>query len=163
FEITYPTKGAQVAMDTVFPLQWTKGLKDNIHYVDIELVRLSEDGLFLVALNASASSNGINLYLDSVPADDDYYVVLLDSIHGIVYAKSQAFSIVNGTSNSSTPQPLASKPTVTITGTPNPTAQFATTFPVSSNGVRPWRPSSATLLSAVLMSLALLSGAAAVL
>jgi len=38
-------------MDTVFPLTWTKGLKDNIHYVDIELMRLKEDGLFLVALN----------------------------------------------------------------------------------------------------------------
>jgi len=112
---------------------------------------------------ASASANGINLYFDSVPANDDYFVVLLNSIHGIVYAKSQAFSIVNGTSNSTTPQPLPSKPTVTVSGTPNPTEQFATTFAVSSNGARPWRPSSATLLSAGLLSLALLAGAAAVL
>jgi hypothetical protein len=79
-----------------------------------------------------------------------------------MYANSQVFSIVNSGTDNSTAQHLASKPTVTLSGGPNPTAQFATTFALA-NGVRAWRPTPAALLSAGLMAFTLLAGAAAVL
>jgi hypothetical protein len=78
-----------------------------------------------------------------------------------MYANSQVFSIVNSGSGNSTAH-LASKPTVTISGGPNPTALFATTFALA-NGVRAWRPTPTALLSATLMAFTLLAGAAAVL
>jgi len=97
-----------------------------------------------------------------VPAGNDYSFLFINSTHGVLYATSPLFSIVDSGSGNSTDQSLPSKPTVTISGGPNPTAQFATTF-AAANGVHPWRPSPATLLSASLMSFALLAGAAAVL
>jgi hypothetical protein len=106
---------------------------------------------------------GLNIYFDSVPPADDYFLIFVNVTHGVMYGLSKKFSIANSNSSNSTSQPLPSKPTVTVSGGPNPTAQFATTFAQSTNGVRPWRPSPATLLSTGLMSLALLTGAAAVL
>jgi hypothetical protein len=79
-----------------------------------------------------------------------------------MYANSQMFSIVSSGTGNTTAQHLASKPTVTVSGGPNPTAQFATTFALS-NGVRAWRPTPTALLSAGLMVFALLAGTAAVL
>lgn len=79
-----------------------------------------------------------------------------------MYANSPKFSIVDSGANS-TAKALSSKPTVTVNGGPNPTAQFATTFALASSGIRLWHPSPTTLLSVGMMSLALLAGAAAVL
>ncbi|KAI9511918.1 hypothetical protein F5148DRAFT_1167447 [Russula earlei] len=165
FQVTYPIKGSQVAEGQPFPVTWSKGLLDGVSLFDLELTRMSTDGLILIARNVSSSSGGINIALNSVPPGDDYFFLFINSVHGLMYANSQMFSIANsGTGNSSTvPQPLPSKPTVTVSGGLNPTAQFATTFPVLANGVRPWRPSHAALLSMCLLSLALLTGAAAVL
>jgi hypothetical protein len=110
-----------------------------------------------------SASGAINIALNNVPADDQWFFLLINSTHGGLYANSQSFSIVSATtSNNSTGQHLASKPTVTVSGGPNPTAQFATTFPATS-GVRAWRPTPTALLSACLMAFALLAGAAAVL
>jgi hypothetical protein len=79
-----------------------------------------------------------------------------------MYANSLKFSIVDSGGNS-TAKPVPSKPTVSVNGGPNPTAQFATTFALASSGIRLWHPSPTTILSVGMMSLALLVGAAAVL
>ena len=78
-----------------------------------------------------------------------------------MYANSQKFSIA--ATGNATVKPLPSQPTVTVSGGPNPTAQFATTFALASNGIRAWHPSRTALLSAGLMSFAFLAGAAVVL
>jgi len=80
-----------------------------------------------------------------------------------MYATSQAFSIVDSGSSNSSVEPIASKPTVTLSGGPNPTAQFAATFGSSSGAVRAWHPKPAAVLSACFISLAMFVGAAAVL
>jgi hypothetical protein len=109
----------------------------------------------------STSIGGINIALNGVPTGDDYFLLLLNSTHGGLYANSEVFSIVKSGSGNSTTH-LASKPTVTISGGPNPTAHFATTFALA-NGERAWRPTPVALLSTGLMAFALLAGAAAVL
>ncbi|KAH8979423.1 hypothetical protein EDB86DRAFT_3088950 [Lactarius hatsudake] len=94
---------------------------------------MSTDGLILVARDVPSSSGGLNIALNSVPAGDDYFLLVLNSTHWH--------------------HPLASKPTVTLSGGPNPTAQFAATFGSSSGA----------LLSACFISLAMFAGAVAVL
>jgi len=160
--VTYPTKGAQLANGQTYPITWEKGLLDGVNFFDLELTRMNSNGLILIARDISSSIGGINLALNSVPDGDDYSLLFINSTHGVLYATSPLFSIVDSGSGNSTVKALSSKPTVTISGGPNPTAQFVTTFP-AANGVPPWRPSPAALLSACLMSLALLAGAAVVL
>jgi len=185
--VTYPTKGAQLENGQTYPITWEKGLLDGVNFFDLELTRMSSNGLILIARDSasqmaslcrsfriieptfplslflvSSSIGGINLALNSVPDGDDYSLLFINSTHGVLYANSPLFSIVNSGSGNSTVKALSSKPTVTISGGPNPTAQFVTTFPVA-NGVPPWRPSPVALLSASLMSFALLAGAAVVL
>ncbi|KAI0289727.1 hypothetical protein BC826DRAFT_1030187 [Russula brevipes] len=163
FEVTYPPKGTIVGNGTVLPVTWKKGLLDGVEFLDLELTRMSQDGLIFIARDIPSSMGGLNIYFDSVPMGDDYFLIFANTTHGAMYGVSKQFSIANSNSSNSTSQPLPSKPTVTVSGGPNPTAQFATTFAQSANGVRPWRPSPVTFLSAGLMSLALLTGAAAVL
>ncbi|KAH9992245.1 hypothetical protein BJV74DRAFT_771760 [Russula compacta] len=160
FVVTYPTKGAQVVNGQTFPVTWSKGLLDGVDSFDLELTRMSTDGLIYVARDMSSTSNGLNIQLNSVPPGDDYFLLFINSTHGVMYGNSQAFSIASSGSGNSTAKPISSAPTVTVSGGPNPTAQFATTFAGSANGVRPWRPSPAVLLSASLMSVALLTGVA---
>lgn len=96
---------------------------------------------------------------------DDYFLLFLNSTHGIMYGTSQMFSVVDsgsGKGNSSA-QPIPSKPTVTISGGPNPTAQFVATFGSSSGAVRARRPNTAAVLMACFVSLAMFVGAVAVL
>lgn len=50
-----------------------------------------------------------------------------------MYAHSQQFSIAAAGNGTGSSDPKA--PTVTVSGGPNPTAVFATTFPPSANGV----------------------------
>lgn len=45
----------QWANGDVNPVRWTKGLLDGVNDVDLELARLSTDGLILVALNGTPS------------------------------------------------------------------------------------------------------------
>jgi len=163
FEVTYPPQGTIVGNGAVLPVTWKKGLLDGVEFLDLEVTRMSQDGLIFVARDIPAWSGGINLYFDSVPPASDYFLIFANSTHGVMYGLSKMFTVTNSNSGNSTSQPLPSKPTVTVSGGPNPTAQFATTFAQSANGVSPWRPSPATLLSAGVMSLALLTGAAAVL
>ncbi|KAF8268482.1 hypothetical protein EI94DRAFT_1771571 [Lactarius quietus] len=161
--VTSPTKGAQWANNGTFPVSWVKGVLDGVDYIDLELTRVSTDGLILIARDIPASSGGINLALSSVPVADDYFLLFLNSTHGIMYGTSLAFSIVNPGAGNTSVKPIPSKPTVTITGGPNPTAQFVATFGASSGAERAWRPNTAAVLSACFVSLAMFTGAVAVL
>ncbi len=69
-----------------------------------------------------------------MPTGDDYYLLFLNSTHGVMYGASQRFAISNS-GNGTAPTPAAGAPTVTVSGGPNPTVGFATTFPPSANGV----------------------------
>ena len=67
--------------------------------------------------------------IQNLPSGDDYYIIFLNSTGGIVYGVSPRFTVLSP-SNTSTPSSQANgAPTVTISGSPNPTQQFATTFP----------------------------------
>ncbi|KAI0651023.1 hypothetical protein C8Q79DRAFT_931029 [Trametes meyenii] len=136
FVISQPTKGVQWSNNAVNSVSWTKGLLDGINSVDIELARLSSDGLIFVARDvpASLSTGSLNLYLQDIPTADDYYLLFLNSTHGVMYASSQRFAI-SDSGNGTAASPVASAPTVTVSGGPNPTVGFATTFPPSANGV----------------------------
>lgn len=74
-----------------------------------------------------------NLALQGLPAADDYYLLFINSTHGVLYGNSYAFSIVDSATNASAPSLDSTKPTVSVSGGPNPTAVFATTFPASEN------------------------------
>jgi hypothetical protein len=70
-----------------------------------------------------------------VPPGDDYFLLFINSTHGVMHATSPRFSILpaGSTSNSSaTTNPKAA--TVTVSGAPNPTQAFATTFAIATNG-----------------------------
>ncbi|KAH9851209.1 hypothetical protein C2E23DRAFT_860685 [Lenzites betulinus] len=136
FVINEPAKGAQWTNNAVNPISWTKGLLDGVSNVDIELARLSSDGLIFVARDvpAALSTGGVNIFIQDVPTATDYFLLFVNSTNGIMYASSQQFAISN-TANGTTPAPVAGSATVTVSGGPNPTAVFATTFPASANGV----------------------------
>ncbi|KAI0659490.1 hypothetical protein C8Q70DRAFT_915027 [Cubamyces menziesii] len=137
FVISQPAKGEQWVNGAVNPISWTKGLLDGVNSLDIELARLSQDGLIFVARDvpAPSSTGSLNLLIQDIPAADDYYLLFLNSTHGVMYASSQRFSIVDANNGSAPASPAAGAPTVTVSGGPNPTAVFATTFPPSANGV----------------------------
>jgi len=133
FVVNQPTTGTQWANGATNPVLWTKGLLDGVNVFDVELARLSTDGLIKVALNVPANSGKLNLALQDVPAGDDYYLLFLTSEDGQMFGLSSRFTILaDGTAApSNASSPVASAPTVTISGGPNPTASFATTFPAS--------------------------------
>ncbi|KAH8814557.1 hypothetical protein DL96DRAFT_416452 [Flagelloscypha sp. PMI_526] len=135
FMLNTPTSSSKWKLGEVNPIRWTKGPHDGIGATDVELARLSEDGLTFVAKDVPTSFNALNILLQDIPAGDDYFVVLLNSTHGVTYATSQRFSIVasDGTSES----PDASVPTVTVSGAPNPTKQWATTLAGSTDAAAP--------------------------
>ena len=85
-------------------------------------------------VSTPGSTGSLNLFLQDVPTGDDYYLLFLNSTHGVMYGASQRFAI-SDTGNGTVPTPAAGAPTVTISGGPNPTVGFATTFPPSNNGV----------------------------
>ena len=157
---------------------------DGVNYLDLELTRMSVDGLILVARDGPsptsvtsafrlifffslspvpAASGGINLALNSVPPGDDYFLLFVNSTHGLMYGTSQQFSITSSGSGNTSAQPIPKKPTVTISGGPNPTAQFAATFGATSGAVQARRPNAVAVLSACFLSLAMFAGAVAVL
>ena len=90
-----------------------------------------------------AKSQALNVMIQDVPAADDYYLLFINSTHGVMYSISQRFSILDASAASSaqnTSSPIASASTVTISGGPNPTAAFATTFPaLASAAIKMWR------------------------
>jgi len=145
FDIQEPQAGRQWQNGAANPVQWRKGLLDDIPYFDVEIGRLSVDGILLVAMHVPATFTALNIYFDSVPTGDDYYMTFMNHTHGATHAISPKFSIVNSVSadKGTQPSPIANVPTVTVSGAPNPTATFATTFPdtgsaISSLGTRGW-------------------------
>lgn len=77
----------------------------------------------------------LNIMLQNVPAGDDYFLIFLNSTHGIMHATSHRFTILapNASPTSTPPAAVPNVPTVTVSGTPNPAQQFATTFPAMAN------------------------------
>jgi len=163
FIVTAPGKSDEWANGQTYPVTWVKGLLDGVNYLDLELTRMSVDGLILVARDVPAASGGINLALNSVPPGDDYFLLFVNSTHGLMYGTSQQFSITSSGSGNTSAQPISKKPTVTISGGPNPTAQFAATFGATSGAVQARRPNAVAVLSACFLSLAMFAGAVAVL
>ncbi|OCH86592.1 hypothetical protein OBBRIDRAFT_797049 [Obba rivulosa] len=168
FIVNSPVSGTVWANGAANPVQWTKGLEDGVDSFDIELTRLSQQGLTFVAQGVPSTLSTINVFLQDVPTGNDYYLLFLNSTHGLMYATSQKFSIV-ASANASTPAAATGAPTVTVSGAPNPLQAFATTFPPSANGVASpaWRaldgalPQAAAVLCT--MALGVLGGAWAVL
>ncbi|KAF8637728.1 hypothetical protein AX17_002616 [Amanita inopinata Kibby_2008] len=127
-------------------LAWQKGKLDGINSFDIEMARLSDTGLTFVAKGVSSKQKSLNIMLQDVPPGDDYFVLFLNSTHGVTHGISSRFTVLSSSdsSKSNSPPPDSSAPTVTVSGTPDPTRGFATTFPAAANGDvcgwgRPWR------------------------
>ncbi|KIM51607.1 hypothetical protein SCLCIDRAFT_1224358 [Scleroderma citrinum Foug A] len=133
FIITQPGASASWANGSPYPVTWVKGREDGIDAFDIELMRLHTDGLYLVAKNVPSSYTSLNVFLQDVPAGDDYFLLCMNSTHGTTYAVSSRFTVTN--SSSGNPKPV-SAPTVTVSGTPDPLKLFATTLGPAANGVR---------------------------
>ncbi|KAH7882015.1 hypothetical protein F5I97DRAFT_386132 [Phlebopus sp. FC_14] len=136
FVVNQPSASSSWANGSPYPVSWTKGLLDGIDSFDIELVRLSQDGLLLVAKDVPSTFNTLNVVLQDVPTGDDYFVLCLNSTHGVTYAVSSRFSVTNSSSGHSNPGPDPSAPTATVSGPPDPLKQFAVTLGPAANGVR---------------------------
>ncbi|TFY78459.1 hypothetical protein EWM64_g5555 [Hericium alpestre] len=166
FQVNSPTAGTQWVNGETYPMSWTKGVLDGIDTFDIELSRMTHDGLQFVAKDVPSTAGSVNVMLQDVPAGDDYFLLFLNSTHGVMYANSARFTILDSSSTSNTTglKVDATKPTVTVSGGPDPTAVFATTFPPSANGVvaiHSWTAHALGMLSIV--SLGLVGGALTVL
>ncbi|KAL5498168.1 hypothetical protein ACEPAH_2298 [Sanghuangporus vaninii] len=144
FEFVQPTTGTEWINGEVHPIIWEKGLLDGVGMFDLELARLSQDGIIKAALNVPANAHYMNVLVQDVPAADDYYLLFINSTHGGMYAISPRFTVleagssIQNTSASAEPA-VATATTLTISGGPNPTAVFATTFPAIDSGVQAWR------------------------
>ncbi|KAI0083104.1 hypothetical protein BDY19DRAFT_910848 [Irpex rosettiformis] len=133
FIVTAPTAGTQWANGAANLVTWTKGVGDGIFAVDIEMSRLSQDGITYVAKEVPTAPGALNIFIQDLPQADDYYLLFLNSTSGNMFGLSPKFSI--GSSANSTVTANPSVATVTVSGAPNPTVPFATTFPATANGV----------------------------
>ncbi|KAK7439521.1 hypothetical protein VKT23_017450 [Stygiomarasmius scandens] len=145
FVITEPTSSTQWKNGEAHVVTWSKG-GDDITGFDVELARLGDDGLIYVARDVpciKGSTPAINIALVDIPPADDYFVLFLNSTIGTIFSTSDRFSILSSSSSadssssSSSPTPNSAAATVTISGTPNPTKAFVTTFPASNGALRP--------------------------
>jgi len=139
FLVTEPTRSSQWVNGVAQPITWTKGALDGIVMVDVELSRLSQDGLLFVARNVPGTPGALNLMLQDVPPGDDYFLIFINSTHGVLHGTSSRFTILSDSSspNVTQPSPISSAPTVTVSGSPNPTQIFATTFVAIDSGDLP--------------------------
>jgi len=139
FMVTEPTGSSQWVNGVANPVKWTKGANDGVIMVDVELSRLSQDGLTFVAMNVPGNPGSLNILLQDVPPGDDYYLIFMNSTHGVMYAASPRFTILPASSspNSTQPSPISHVTTVTVSGSPNPTQPFATTFAAIGSGDLP--------------------------
>lgn len=91
-------------------------------------------------------------------------MLFINSTTGVLYGNSYAFSIVDSSTNASTPKLDSSKPTVSVAGSPDPTAAFATTFPATNSGIKAMSVLGSNVVGAVgLTVVGLVSGIWAVL
>ncbi|SJL17314.1 uncharacterized protein ARMOST_20863 [Armillaria ostoyae] len=143
FVVTAPAENAQWRNGAVNVISWEKGVLDGVDSFDVEMTRLSEDGLTYIASTVpadKASPSSLNVYLEDIPAADDYFLLFLNSTHGVMYTTSPRFSVLNSSSTAtstsgSTPTPDSAAATVTVSGSPNPTQGFVTTFPAVSGAL----------------------------
>ena len=84
------------------------------------------------AVPCSTSTGSLNVAIQDVPAGDDYYLLFIDSVHGVMYGTSSRFAVADS-ANGTTPTAASGAATVTISGGPNPTVGFATTFTATAN------------------------------
>lgn len=139
FIISSPAAQSQWQNNVANLITWEKAVLDGIYGFDVEMARMSTDGLTLVARNVPSTQKRLNILLQDVPAGDDYFLIFINSTHGLMHATSSKFSVLASSATPSTtpPSPAEGIPTVTISGSPNPTQQFATTFPaIASGGLR---------------------------
>jgi len=141
FIIDEPQASAQWSNNAANLVTWEKGLQDGINGFDVEMARLSTDGLTLVARNVPANQGKLNIFLQDVPSGDDYFLIFINSTHGVMHATSSRFAILDASSTpsgtaTSRPSPAKGVPTVTVSGSPNTAQQFATTFPAIANSAR---------------------------
>jgi len=131
FIINNPAASAQWPNNAVNLITWEKGVLDGVDMFDMEMARMSTDGLTLVAQNVPAAQGQINLQLQDVPPGDDYFLIFINATHGVLHTTSSRFTILapSASPSGTVPSPAGGVPTVTVSGSPNPTAQFATTFP----------------------------------
>ena len=103
------------------------------------------------------------MYLQDVPAGDDYFLIFINSTNGILHATSSRFEILAASSTPTASASLTAAPgvaTVTVSGGPNPTQQFSTTFPAIASHAGRRRSIDAGLLAGVLATgLGMLLGA----
>ncbi|KAI0683018.1 hypothetical protein BC835DRAFT_1423695 [Cytidiella melzeri] len=159
FIVTAPSAGTQWANGAANLVSWVKGVDDGVDGVDVEMSRLSQDGIIYVAKDAPTAPGALNIFIQDLPVADDYYLLFLNSTSGNMFGSSAKFSI--GSSANGTTSADPSVPTVTVSGAPNPTMPFATTFPATANGVAMpgWRalegslPQMLAMLSVVILSL----------
>jgi len=135
FIIQNPGNGTQFVNNAANVITWTKGV-DNIMGFDLEMTRMSKDGLSLIARNVPSKPSTLYVYIENVPPGDDYFFLFINSTIGQMYAISSTFSIVaaDTTPSVTPPSPVDGVPTVTVSGTPVPTPLFATTFPTLPSG-----------------------------
>ncbi|KAJ3717250.1 hypothetical protein DFJ43DRAFT_1134506 [Lentinula guzmanii] len=137
FIINEPASSSQWSNGASNLISWTKGLEDGIGAFDVELARLTDDGLIFVARDvpcAKGDTSALNIYLQDVPAADDYFLLFLNSTPGLMYATSSRFTILDSSTSANASQPSTnpSAATVTVSGSPNPTQLFATTFALAN-------------------------------
>jgi hypothetical protein len=138
FLIDEPHRDTQWVNNQANLIQWRKGLLDGVNGFDVEMARLSTDGLTLVAKNVPAQQQSLNIFLQGVQPGDDYFLVFMNSTHGVMHATSPRFTILaaGGTPSNTGLSPNTAVPTVTVSGAPDPTKAFVTTFPaLPNNGV----------------------------
>ncbi|PPQ94274.1 hypothetical protein CVT25_004931, partial [Psilocybe cyanescens] len=139
FIIDEPHLSTQWSNGATNVITWTKALRDNIYGFDVEMARLNSDGLTLVARNVPAGQGKLNLFLQDYPAGDDYFLIFINSTHGVMHTTSSRFTILDASAtptDTTRPSPATGIPTVTLSGSPNPTQQFATTFPAIASSAR---------------------------
>ncbi|PPQ66410.1 hypothetical protein CVT26_011279 [Gymnopilus dilepis] len=136
FVINNPSASTQWPNNAANLVTWQKGVLDGVDMFDMEMARMSTDGLTLVARNVPAAQGKINIQLQDIPPGDDYFLIFINSTHGVLHSTSSRFTILSPSASpsSSPPSPDGSVPTVTVSGSPNPTAMFATTFPAIASG-----------------------------
>jgi len=130
FGITTPTLNSNWTSNGLNTVRWTYA-NEGVQTVDMQLVRLTVDGVLPIAQAIPTTWGGFNVVLQDAPEGDDYFVLLLDSSGSTMYSLSQRFTISSTASPASSPvpSPVAS---VTVSGAPNPTMKFAATYGVSS-------------------------------
>ncbi|KAL1758021.1 hypothetical protein FB107DRAFT_208149 [Schizophyllum commune] len=141
FLVEEPKASTQWKNGEAAPVKWDKGVLDGVDAFDLEMARLSSDGLTYIAMNVDTTKNAnkvLNVLLENIPEGDDYFLVFLNSTHGLIHGTSDRFTVLakDSSSSANASSPDAAATTVTVTAAPNPTNEWATTFALPNGAVR---------------------------